>query len=196
MTSELLRNISVRSGWLPTEKQMRVTEALPSSTSALALLQRRLAFDAVKKGVPQMDAEDVAARALNKALLEKPRQGSPPLPVRVRGALRDEIADYYRRRAARPHIDRHNEIPEEAEELDLDAGRRFRQLAVALRERLGDDVLEYAFLVVSGHSERDISERPGWDQLRAGRVRKRLERNGPKLLDALDHHRQQRKEAS
>lgn len=172
-----------------------MTKALPSSTSELALLHRRLVAHAEDRGVPQMDAEDVASQAISKATLERARPGAPPLPVRARVALRDEIADYHRRRDARPRIDHGAEIPESNHSPDLDARRRLRLIARALRQELGEEVLRYAFMVAAGYSERQIAEQPGWDRLRAGRVRKRLERNGPKLLSELDHE-EERREAS
>jgi hypothetical protein len=175
-----------------------MAKAAPRTTNELRGLHRDLTRRAERCGVPAGDAEDVAASAIAKASAEEQRPDAPGLEVRASVALRDEIPEFFRRRKARPKL---MELTETDEEKELEAqtkvgsGLELAEAIARIREELGDEALEYAFLVSAGHTEADIAARPGWDRPRAGRVRKRIERQAIVQLADLRPIKTQKEES-
>jgi len=163
-----------------------MTNDLPSTNADLQDLRALLKVRARAGGVPAHEVDDVVDRALAKAAREPVREGAPPFAVRAGAALRDERVEFFRRGNARPQLQDDAEPPDIASPDTAHARLEFAELVRELRAELGDETLEYAFLVSAGYSEREIAERPGWDTLRAGRVRRRLKRRGPAVVAKLN----------
>ncbi len=130
-----------------------------------------------------MDAEEVADRAIEKVTL-RPGNTDVPLAQRLFKALEDARADYFRRRDARPKVSG-DEIPEIPLSTAPGARLELIETGQAIREALGDDALQFVFWKISGYTEREIAEMDGWDPLRAGRTRRRLERHAASVHDLI-----------
>jgi hypothetical protein len=139
---------------------------------------------ALRQGIPDMDAEDLADRAIEKAMRDS-NNPAIPLERRVGQALRDERADYFRRQYARPRIAT-DEVPDvPADDGEPGSCIELIDACLEIRERFGQDELEYIFMRVAGFAEREIGKQPGWDPMRAARVRRRLARHGRDILSNI-----------
>ena len=152
----------------------------------LSAVRRKLVGRAQRVGIPPMDAEAVVDAAIQKALL-KSRDETIPLERRAGQALRDERVEYLRRRDARPRIVS-DEVPEIPVESSPSGHLEMIEQFEAIKGHLGDEALQFVFLRIVGFSEREIGEQPGWDAMRAARVRRRLERHAHLLHDKLLPH--------
>jgi len=175
-----------------------MTESLPATAQALAILRERLVRGALAAGVPSHEVDDVADRAIWKASRERLRVGAPGFATRAGAALRDEVVEYFRRASARPEIDYEVDVPESPQPPEAQRRLEFRELMARLRVELSRDELEYALLITAGWPDGEIAQRAGWDSLKVGRVRKQLERSRTRLRGVLFDlvQLQQQKEAS
>jgi len=152
----------------------------------LSALRRKLIGRAQRTGLPVMDAEAVVDAAIQKALMQSSDE-TLPLEQRARQALGDERADYFRRQNARPVIVS-DEVPDIPVGASPSAHLELIEQLQAIKEHFGDETLQFVFLKIMGFSEREIGEQPGWDPMRAARVRRRLDRQAPGLHDKLFPH--------
>ena len=150
---------------------------------AVRAVRQSLVRSAIAQGIPAMDADEVADRALEKAMLRSSMSGIP-LALRGRQALKDERAEYFRRCDARPLIAT-SELPDVSSQDDPSSAIELLDSCHEIARVYGEDILKYAFLRIAGFSEREIAQQEGWDALRAGRVRRRLERNAPAIYDRI-----------
>lgn len=152
-----------------------------ANTGDAERLQARLAGAARRRGVPDHEAEDVAADAIAKAATEAEGPSRPPLEQRASVALRDVVPEFFRRDERAPQILSEDALPEPTARIDLTEGLRMAELYAEIRRVLGDDGLLYAILLSWKYTEAEIAELPGWDKARAARVRKRVERQRGRL---------------
>ena len=148
----------------------------PSRTAQIEELQRRLAARARGAGVPSEEAADVAANAIAKAAREHPRRGAPSFDVRAGRLLRDEIADFFRRRSRRFELVELAEEPPNPVTISLGRGLAAREARASLQRILGVDGMRYALWRSVGYSEREIGNMPNWTPAKAAKVRKRIDR--------------------
>jgi hypothetical protein len=139
----------------------------------------------IRMGVPDLDADEVVDRALEKALIaQRPQTSGVSLGRRAGQALKDERIAYLRRCAARPRR-ADGEVPDSPGGDDPTTAIEMVQSCERLRELLGNDALQYIFWDMAGFSEREIGEMPGWDTLKAGRVRRSIARKGAVARDLV-----------
>jgi DNA-directed RNA polymerase specialized sigma24 family protein len=170
-----------------------MADAPPRTTRDIATLRERLARRAIRLGVPCEEAADVAGAAVAKAARERHPDPSLSFAQRSSAALRDEIADFWRRRSCRPDIDPEAKPAEPVCPPTAVRASEFHDAVRHLKEVLGADAVKYFVLHTAGYSEREIAELPGWDPLKASRVRRHIARKGPAALRAylnLDHHKE------
>jgi len=168
-----------------------------SADEDLTCVRSRLLQTARRSGIPEMDVDDVVDRALAKATRPDRRHTEGvALGPRAGQALKDEQADYWRRRATRPQII-DTEPPDLPDSSDPTAAIDFREACIEIEREFGREVIEFVFLRIYGLSEREIGERAGWTPLRAARVRRRLQRNASTIYAILRIPvRSEQKEAS
>lgn len=151
------------------------------NTADAEKLQARLTGTARRRGVPEHEAEDVAADAITKAAIEPARNGRPPLEVRASVALRDTVPEFFRKAERSPELLPEEALPEPAAVIDLTEGLRLAELCDGICRVIGEEGLFYAIQVSRGYTEAEIAQLPGWDAARAARVRKRIERQRGQL---------------
>ena len=151
------------------------------NTADAERLQARLAGTARRRGVPDHEADDVAADAIAKAATEPERPGRPPLEQRASVALRDVVPEFFRKDERTPQILSEEALPEPVARIDLSEGLRMAELYAEIRRVLGDEGLLYTSLLSWKFTEAEIARLPGWDKARAARVRKRVERQRGRL---------------
>lgn len=151
------------------------------NTADAEKLQARLTGTARRRGVPDHEADDVAADAIAKAAIEPPRPDRPPLEERASVALRDTVPEFFRKAGRSPELLPEEALPEPAAVIDLTEGLRLAELCDEICRTVGNEGLFYAIQVSRGYTEADIAQLPGWDTARAARVRKRVERQRGRL---------------
>jgi len=151
------------------------------NTTDAEKLQARLTRAAGRRGVPDHEADDVAAGAIAKAAIEPAHPGRPPLEKRASVALRDVVPEFFRKAGRSPELLPEEALPERAAVIDLTEGLRFAEFCNEVCQAVGREGLLYAILVSQGYEEEGIAQLPGWDTARAARVRKRVERQRGRL---------------
>lgn len=157
------------------------------SAEDFGCVRSRLLETARRSGIPEMDVDDVVDRALAKATRpDRKHTKGVPLGPRAGQALKDEQADYWRRRDARPQISDAEvpDLPAPATD-DPAAAIDLREMCAEIERQFGREGIEFVFLRSYGLSEREIGERAGWTPLRAARVRRRLQRNASAIYAIL-----------
>lgn len=151
------------------------------TTADAEKLQARLTSTARRRGVPDHEAEEVAADALAKAATEPVRPGRPTLDERASVALRDTVPEFFRKAKRSPGVLPEELLPEPAAVIDLTEGLRLAEFCRDIKQAIGEEGLFYAIQASRGYTEADIALLPGWDTARAARVRKRVERQRQRL---------------
>lgn len=151
------------------------------NTADAEKLLARLTGAARRRGVPDQEADDVAADAIAKAAVEPPHPGRPPLEERASVALRDTVPEFFRKAERSPEFLPEEALPEPAAVIDLTKGLRLAELCDGICRAVGDEGLFYVIQVSRGYTEEEIAQLPGWDTARAARVRKRVERQRERL---------------
>lgn len=151
------------------------------STADAEKLQARLTRTARRRGVPDHEADDVAADAIAKAAIEPAHPGRPPLEERASVALRDTVPEFFRKAERSPELLPEEALPEPAAVIDLTEGMQLAELCNEICRAVGDEGLFYAIQVSRGYTEAEIAQLPGWNTARAARVRKRVERQRGRL---------------
>jgi DNA-directed RNA polymerase specialized sigma24 family protein len=151
------------------------------NTADAEKLQARLTGAARRRGVPDHEADDVAADAIAKAAIEAAHPGRPPFEKRASVALRDTVPEFFRKAERSPELLPEEALPEPAAVIDLTEGLRLGELCDEIHRAIGDEALFYAIQVSRGYTEAEIAQLPGWGTARAARVRKRIERQRGRL---------------